>query len=150
MRGVVSRIGKIEERVDIEGVPLAPHVGDGRRLVDFHRRAPDKEVGIFVGQIVEIEPIVQEFPFFHRMVVCYIASEPQAPVVSLLAVSIVGKQVESSRHIEVPDPSCVREIHPFVFVMSGMVVDPDIGSGACSRRESRPFRADVDHPVQSR
>ena len=29
MRGIVGRIGKIEERVDIEGVPLATHVGDG-------------------------------------------------------------------------------------------------------------------------
>ena len=29
MRGIVGWIGKIEERVDIEGVPLATHVGDG-------------------------------------------------------------------------------------------------------------------------
>ena len=150
VRSVVGRIGKVEERVDIEGIPLAPHIGDGRRAVDFHRRTPDEEVGIFVGQIVEVEPVVQQFPLFHRMVVCHIASETQAPVVSLFAVSVVGKQVEPARHIEVPDPPCVRDVRPFIFVMSRMVVDPDIGAGACGRGESRPFRADVDHPVQCR
>ena len=91
MRGVVVRIGKVEERIDIEGVPFAPHIGDGRRLVDFHRRTPNEEVGIFVGQVVEVEPVVQQFALFHRMVVCHIASESQTPVVSLIAVSVIGK-----------------------------------------------------------
>ena len=83
------------------------------------------------------------------MVVCHIASESQTPVVSLIAVSVIGKQVESARYIEVSDPSCVRDVCPFIFVMNRMVVYSDIGAGTCGRRESRPFRADVDHPVQA-
>ena len=114
VRRVVVRIRKVEERVEIEGVRFASHIGDGGGLVSLFRRTPEEEVGIVVGHIVGVETVVQQFAVRHRLVVRQVAAYTEAFVIALFAESFVGEKVQACRDVEIADAPCVRHVEPFI------------------------------------
>ena len=114
MGGLVVRIGIIEERVNVKGIPFTSHIGEWRRAISLDGRTPDKEIGILVAQIIQIETVIHQFPFFQRMMVGHIPSSPETFVISLLTIALIRKDIHSGRDIEVPDSPRMRKIHSFV------------------------------------
>ena len=114
MRSLIVRIGIIKERIDIKGIPLTPHVGERRRPVGFDRRTPDKEIGILIAQVIQVETVVHQFALFQRMMVGHIPTRTETLVISLLTIAFIREKIHSGRHIEIPDSPCMREIDPFI------------------------------------
>ena len=101
--GVVVRVRKVEERVEVEGVRFASHIGDGGGLVSLFRRTPEEEIGIFVAHEVYVETIVQQITVFHRLMVSQVTAGTKPFVVTLFFISFVGKHIQSGRYVEVSD-----------------------------------------------
>lgn len=112
--GLFLAVGEVQERVDIECILLASHIGEGGGAVGFGGRTPYKEVAELVGQEVEVEAVVQYLIPHVRLVVSQVAAHAETLVETLFAVALVGEEVDTACHVEVADAAGVREVQPFV------------------------------------
>ena len=101
--GIIIRVCKIKERVDVESICFASHIGNGRRFINIFRRTPEEEIGIFVTHEVYVETIVQQIAVFHRLMVSQVTAGTKPFVVTLFFISFVGKHIQSGRYVEVSD-----------------------------------------------
>ena len=158
MRDTALHIVVVEEGVDIEVVLLASHVGQRRGMKRVLGTAPDEEIAVVIGHIIEVEARVHVLVLRHRYMVGHVASQPCAVVEALLTVALVLESADRSRHIEVAYPARVRSLGTVVDRQTGtrmvilrvVIVDAHIAGHLGSRRQARTLGAHIDHAVERR
>ena len=111
---IVIGVNIIIERVDMERILFASHIGKGRGAKRLFRWTPDKEIAIFVSKEIDVETVIDNSVLNVRLAVSQVSSDTETFVVSLFAVSFVRKEIHASANIEITDAATVRKVESFV------------------------------------
>ena len=95
-------------------VGLTSHISKGRGAVGLAGRAPDEEIPVLVGKEIHVETIVHQFHTHIRLIVGEVSVDVETFVVTLLAVALVGKEIQSAADVKVTDAAGVGEVETFV------------------------------------
>ena len=151
MGGLLLRVGVVQEGVDIEGMLLPPHVGQGRLHIILLRRTPHEETLVIIIKVVDVRAVIQAI---HPWVVIgQVHACPCPLVVVVLPITIIQDAIGRHGQIQMTDPTGVGKVEVAKHRCTRLArlaiqTAPEADRG--SRLQTRSFGLHMDQAVQGR